>query len=103
MENIRTITWEELVTKRISIARRHQNCWFFLNMLAVLFGWTALASAKAPLIFIGSDATTTTIFSLPTEIGCPKTSVSTADFGVGTHRVLGRYTFTARNANNRSA
>ena len=83
------------MTKRISIARRRQNCWFFLSTLAVLFGGTALASAREPLIFIGSNTTTTTIFSPPTEIGCPKTSVSTADFGVGTDRVLGRYTFTA--------
>ena len=35
-------------------------------MSAVLFGWTALASARQPLIFIGSNTTTTATYSSPT-------------------------------------
>jgi hypothetical protein len=66
----------------------------FVGLLAILLLWTSWASAKEPLVFVGSDTFETTI--VPNRDGCSKaTSVSTEDIGSGHASLLGRFTVTA--------
>ena len=66
-----------------------------VGLLGIFLGWTSLASAREPAVFVGSDTFETQILTT-NRAGCPPaTSVSTDDSIVGNASLLGRFTASA--------